>query len=220
MKDETYAFIQDVKDKKTTARSARNKRTHNGKSGRVRFPSDNMTKKELNAMNGEVKSYRLNEPMSWNEFKAMPNDIQYGYIKLLKEKYSATNQAIEKMLGVSNGLLARHMKGIGYTIAHMESGKFDKEGWLAWCNGVPSVAIDEIERSNEESEQEGTEENPAKPIKLIPVYAGKETIGCSIPKSGSAYYEGNIASVMNSVLMILGNSNVRININWEVKEDG
>ena len=84
MKDETYVFIQDVKEKKTTARSARHTRTHCGRGGRVRLPSDNLSKKELMKMSGECKSYRLNSPMSWDEFKAMPDDIKITYIKLLR----------------------------------------------------------------------------------------------------------------------------------------
>ena len=60
MKDEEYLFHQTCREQKNIARSARNKRTHNGKGGRVKFPSDYMTKKELQKMNGEVKSYRLN----------------------------------------------------------------------------------------------------------------------------------------------------------------
>ena len=35
-------------------------------------------------MSGECKSYRLNSPMSWDEFKAMPDDIKITYIKLLR----------------------------------------------------------------------------------------------------------------------------------------
>lgn len=50
MKDETYLFHSDCRDKKNVARSARNKRTHNGKSGGVKFPSDYMTKKEVGLM--------------------------------------------------------------------------------------------------------------------------------------------------------------------------
>ena len=84
MKDETYAFISDVKDKKITARSARHTRTHCGKGGRVRFPSDNLSKKELQKMNGECKSFRLNDPMVWKEFKSMPDDLKITYIKLQK----------------------------------------------------------------------------------------------------------------------------------------
>jgi hypothetical protein len=230
MKDETYAFIQDVKEKKATARSARNKRTHNGKSGRVKFPSDYMTKKELNAMNGEVKSYRLNEPMTWKEFKAMPDDIKITYVKLLREKFHCFDSAIAEMMGINKVSFSQEIKrlGLGYGTKHGGNRAWqEKEAFYAWVHGVPA-AIDEIEKEAEESEEPTPEEPvpeetaPAKPIgigKLIPVYAGKETIGCSVPKSGSAYYEGNISNVMNSVLMILGNADVRINITWEVKED-
>lgn len=43
MKDETYVFISDVKEKGSVARSARNARSHCGKGGRVRLPSDNLS---------------------------------------------------------------------------------------------------------------------------------------------------------------------------------
>lgn len=161
MKDETYSYFSDVKTRGQISRSARNRRTHNGKRGRVKFPSDYMTKKEINAMNGEVKSYRLNEPMSWTEFKAMPDDIQFGYIRLLKEKYSATNMAIEKMFGKGNGTLARHMKGIGYDVTSMKSGKFDREGWTAFVNRIPVKKEEPIEAKEEEPVVEEEAEKPA-----------------------------------------------------------
>lgn len=41
--DEEYAYRQDCKEKAITARSARYKRTHCGKGGAVKFPSDYMT---------------------------------------------------------------------------------------------------------------------------------------------------------------------------------
>lgn len=47
MKDEEYLFVSDSRDKKITARSAGKRRTHNGKRGSVRFPSDHLTKKEF-----------------------------------------------------------------------------------------------------------------------------------------------------------------------------
>ena len=47
MTDERYTFVSDVRDKKRTARGAFNKRTHCGKGGAVKFPSDFMSKKEI-----------------------------------------------------------------------------------------------------------------------------------------------------------------------------
>ena len=80
MDDEKFVFYEDVREKKTISRGSRYKRTHAGKGGRVKLPSDYLSNKELKAMNGEVKSYHLNSPMLWSEFKSMPDDIQVLYI--------------------------------------------------------------------------------------------------------------------------------------------
>jgi hypothetical protein len=223
MKDETFLFHSDCRDKKNIARSARNKRTHNGKSGGVKFPSDYMTKKEIKAMSGEVKSYKLNEPMSWKEFKAMPDDIKVTYIKLLREKFIAFDSAIAEMMGINNCSFSQEMKRLGLNTGHRKTTKWDKEAFYAWAHGVPvkqEEPIADAERQDEVTVKPVPEET-IKPIgKLIPVYAEHETFHYTIPKSGSAYYEGNITEVLNSVRMILGNANVKINIAWEMVEDG
>ena len=76
MSDEKYELMQDTRDKAITARSARSTRTHCGKGGAVKFPSDNLTKKEREAMNGKCETYRMNDPMTWEQFKAMPDDLK------------------------------------------------------------------------------------------------------------------------------------------------
>lgn len=140
MKDETYLFFSDMKEKKTTARSARNKRTHCGKGGRVRLPHDNLTKKELQKMNGECKSYRLNDPVKWDEFKAMPDDIKATYIKLIRQKFNPPNTMIAQMMGVSEMKVRRELKKLGLE-AIQRSGrmKLDKEGFYAWMHGVDKL---------------------------------------------------------------------------------
>ena len=45
-------FRHDCRMKKVVAASARFRRAHAGKGGKVRLPSDNLTKKELEKMNG------------------------------------------------------------------------------------------------------------------------------------------------------------------------
>ena len=82
MDDEKYVFFQDVREKKVTGYSARKQRSHCGKAG-CKLPSDYLTKKEIKNMSGEVKSYRLNEPMTYAEFRLMPEDLQKTYIILL-----------------------------------------------------------------------------------------------------------------------------------------
>ena len=45
--DEQYEMIRDSREKKSIAASAFKQKTHCGKGGRVKFPSDYMSKKEL-----------------------------------------------------------------------------------------------------------------------------------------------------------------------------
>lgn len=140
MTDEKFVFIEDCKDKKRTARGAFNKRTHCGKGGAIMFPSDYLTTKEKKAMNGECKAYRMNDPMKWDEFKAMPTDLQRDYIRALREKFGAHDKAIATMLGVTNPVLSRCNKVLGLSLGKgNRPGKFDEEAWTRWVNGLPAA---------------------------------------------------------------------------------
>ena len=143
MTDEKFTFIKDLREKKRTATGAHHKRTHCGKGGAVRFPSDYKTAKELRAMNGEVKSYKLNDPMSWKEFKVMPNDIKIAYIKALRKRYNVSDTKIAEMMCVSQHTLSNLMVRLGIRSARQSREKWDKDGWYAWVNGVPVEAEDE-----------------------------------------------------------------------------
>lgn len=83
MKRLTYEqryFIDDCRDKKRTACGSRNKRSHCGKNGRIKFPSDSLTEKQRRAMNGEVVTYQLSEVLTDEEFNKLPDDIKKLYI--------------------------------------------------------------------------------------------------------------------------------------------
>ena len=100
MTDEKYTFITDVAEKKRTARGAFNKRTHNGKGGKVRFPSDYLSNKERNKMNGEVREYRMNSPITYSEFKKYPDDLKKKYVKRLRDMFDVSDTDIAAMMGV------------------------------------------------------------------------------------------------------------------------
>ena len=78
--DEQRDFMDDCRDKKRTGYSSRNKRSHCGKSGGIKFPSDSLTKKQRRAMDGEVVIYHLNEVLTDEEFNRLPDDIKKLYI--------------------------------------------------------------------------------------------------------------------------------------------
>ena len=99
MNDYEYVFKQDVKAKKSTAQSAR-KMNRTGK-GAVKFPSDYLTAKEKKKLSGPVTTYDMGRPMTWKEFRKLPDDIKRAYIEGLGDKYHASTPMLAKMFNVS-----------------------------------------------------------------------------------------------------------------------
>lgn len=213
MKDEKYLYISDVRDKKITARSARHKRTHNGRGGSVKLPSDYMTQKEIKAMSGECKSYKLNKPMNWKEFKAMPDDIKISYIKLIREKFGATDSAIANMMNVNKCSFSQEMNRLGIrTGKHTGSAvKWDKEGFFAWATIIPSTPTEETHATVKETVEEVVEV-----VEEVPVEEGKP----SVPTVGDMVFEGRIEDILTTVGTLLKGAVVHINIKWDVMDNG
>lgn len=241
--DEQWEYMQDCKDKSITARSAKNTRSHCGRGGKVKLPSDYMTKKELKSMNGECKSYRLNSPMSWEEFKSMPDDLKVVYIKALREKYNVPNTALAEMFDISSSMLSRYLKRLG--LAEGKSSSISKRSWnkeafLAWRNGVKvdtTKAEEEtpvVETDIPESEEEKTVDEvldlcaklvenrgeeihalkPSEPI-LDPVISTNYNMPV-IPKKGTITFQNNFADeALETIKCILSNARVNLAISWE-----
>jgi len=176
MKDETYLFISDSKEKKSVARSAFNKRTHCGKGG-CSLPSDNMTKKELNAMNGEVISYPMNDPLPYAEFKALPDDIKVLYITALVNRYDVPIANMAEMMGVHHTTLRKELHRIGFAQENRGKrgwSKEDKEAFYAWAHCVPV----QKEKAPEKPAENPTEGETVTKKRLVPMcgemtFAGK-----------------------------------------------
>ena len=50
------------------------------------LPSDHMSEEEVQAKNGPVEHWNLNEPMTPGKFRSMPEDLQDLYLKRLQEQ--------------------------------------------------------------------------------------------------------------------------------------
>lgn len=206
MTDEKFTFIEDLRDKKKTATGAYHKRTHCGKGGAVKFPSDFMTKKEIAAMNGEVKSYKLNGPMTWAEFKAMPDDIKIVYIKALREKFDVADTKIALMLGVGQKTVSNETRRLGIPSTSKGKQKWDVDSWTAWLNGVPK---------KEEVPKETlpiVEPDVPKPASEEVIYEPPKMFA---PESGELTFTGKSTDALATVALLLGEANVRLNVTWE-----
>ena len=238
MSEEQYAFVEDCKEKKITARSARHTRTHCGKGGSVKFPSDYMNRKELKAMNGECKSYRMNKPMQWNEFKKMPDDLQKEYIKTLRERFDVPVSILAEHMGIGSGTLNRYMRTLGLGIG-AGRGKISQK-WRCpnefdkWWNGVEDDN-DSVKATNDGENQtpvdDNTIDNPSNTSEIKPAtFVGRSgrlklspqnpcgQPGIIIPKTGEMTFEGGCDVILASIASILDNRNVRLTVSWEVIE--
>ena len=112
MNNVKYEFLQDCHEKAITARSARNRKRYPGKKGPVKLPSDYMSEKEKEALNGECKTYKLGTPMSWNEFNEMPDDLKVMYIKNLRKKFNVPDQQLAVFMDVDIQVFTEYLNTI------------------------------------------------------------------------------------------------------------
>ena len=110
--DEAWDYIQDCKEKKALGGQARHRRGRNGKGGGMKTAADYMTQKQLRALDGEVKTYRMGSPMSWEEFSAMPEDLKKMYIKKLRKDFNVPDEMLATAMGVDFQKFADCLKSI------------------------------------------------------------------------------------------------------------
>lgn len=104
-------FDYDVYLKKRIARGYRSKK-NGSKSKRCSLTSDGMTQKQWKERNGTIMSYNLSSPMSWDRFKAMPDDLQREYITSLRDKYSTTATDLARFFGCVPSTITKYCKSI------------------------------------------------------------------------------------------------------------
>ena len=133
-------FDYDVLQKKRIAAGARHMK-RGSRSKRCSLPSDNLTPAQLKRRNGPVSTYKLDEPMRWDDFKAMPVDLQKKYLTNLVETYGATNEMLGDMFYVHPthvGAVKKALGVISNNPRHLSKEKktIRDQMWAAFCNGV------------------------------------------------------------------------------------
>lgn len=132
MKDEEFLFYEDVREKAVTARSAHK---HPSRGGcRLR----QYTKKELRELNGEVKTYQLNAPITAEALRKMPQDIQRQYFQNIVDKYNVGPKAVGQMLGyTSSGAAYMLFKRLGIKYGLRPSSENVERFFSEFCGREP-----------------------------------------------------------------------------------
>ena len=133
-------FDYDALQKKRIAAGARHMK-RGSRSKRCSLPSDNLTPAQLKRRNGPVSTYKLDAPMGWDDFKAMPADLQKKYLTNLVETYGATNEMLGDMFYVHPTHVGAIKKALGVVSHNPRRLIGDKKAirdqmWAAFCNGV------------------------------------------------------------------------------------
>jgi hypothetical protein len=178
-------FDFDAMQKKRIAQGARHKK-NGSKSHGCTLPSDLLTEAQKRKLNGPVVTLKLDEPMTWKDFKALPEDKRRLYLERLKELYQPSCSMLGQMFGVTEPAVSRQLSRLGVTPAYSRTsgtrpGATDRAKWDAFCNGVvggkpgtpantvTEAADDTVEPVNDAVETEEPVEN------AVPVTPGKIT---------------------------------------------
>ena len=239
--DEQYVMISDSIEKKKIARSSHNRKTHCGKGGRVKFPSDYLSKKELKAMNGVVKSYNLNKPMTWKEFRSMPQDLQVMYIKKLRNEFEVPDIVLGKAMGICKSSFSRAMSELNLSLGKCAGAKgkqwLDSEKSLKFSKywnkfenkeGVveeesiedEAEAVEEMDISEEKSNDYTTDNT----VDISEINYGvgvtvdhiAESEHIAIPTGGRLSFDCKFDDAVKVLESILSGTNVRLNVDWIV----
>lgn len=110
-----HDFDYDVMQKKRIASGAAH-RKRGAKSKKCTLPSDYLTKKELKALSGEVKTYKTHERLTWAQFKELPDDLAAEHIKYLVDTFGANVSYIAVALGVCDRTVALYLREHGIQV--------------------------------------------------------------------------------------------------------
>ena len=152
-------FDYDVMQKKRTAAGAYH-RKGGSKSKKCSLPSDNLTEAQKRKLNGPVTTVNLNQPIGWQEFKALNSDsLKKSYLINLLNTYKPTANMIGDMMGVSGITVRKEMRRLGLPVGkrggdqNSPEAKAKKAMWAAFCNGVVGGGDDPNLIKNKANEQ-------------------------------------------------------------------
>ena len=181
--DEQYVMISDSIEKKKIARSSHNRKTHCGKGGRVKFPSDYLSKKELKAMNGVVKSYNLNKPMTWKEFRSMPQDLQIMYIKKIRNEFGVPDIVLGKAMGICKSSFSKAMSDLNLSLGRSAGAKGKQ-----WLDSEESFKFFEYwnKFNNEKTVEDDSAEKEAEVVEETDISKEFAQIGTYVAENDSS----------------------------------
>lgn len=203
-------FDFDVMTKKRIARGA-SARKCGSKSRRCTLPSDYLTDAQKKARNGKMSTYNLSKPMTYEQFKLMPRDLQREYLLKLRNDMHASARVIAQMFGCSYETVRVVMRNLGINTGgkklYMNLDQLMR--WNNWLSGDAAntpVAVTEPETETEAEAEtisaaaEETEDASA-PVNND---ASTEEMKCAALLGGKLNLRGTASEILSRLAIVFG----------------
>lgn len=213
MTDAEFLFNQTSRERKRNGVGDFHKKRRGGRV--IRFPSDNLSRKEREKLDGEPVVYRFRDPIGYKEFKKYPHDIQQEYLDLLADKFhGVTNVLVAESLGVSastfnvymfNNKLKLKNHGVKGTRSSLFLKTEDGIAWQKWNKKDVPAEDGAKEEVTEEIEEEAVDEVIEEVNKVIPTENDVAEDTHDVVEENGTVKADSIDSVIAALTALKGN---------------
>lgn len=205
-------FDFDVMTKKRIARGAAARKC-GSKSRRCTLPSDYLTDAQKKARNGKMSTYNLSKPMTYEQFKLMPRDLQREYLLKLRNDMHASARVIAQMFGCSDETVRVVIRNLGINTGgkKMFMNPDQLMRWNNWLSGDAAntpVAVTEPETETETEAEAETISAAAEETEdaSAPVNndASTEEMKCAALLGGKLNLRGTASEILSRLAIVFG----------------
>ena len=207
-------FNYDVREKKSLVASAR-RRVCGSKSKRCTLPSDNLTPAQRRKLDGPVEVYTISKPMSWDQFKSMPADLQQAHLDYLARTFSVGATTVSRVVfGLSDSALRQYLQHAGLHYPKAGRASEDRLRRLSdWLGGTGET--DEIGTETEGGRGEPIPE--PEPENTLTNRAAPDWLCESAVTSVTLDLDGDPTSISNAILCVMNGRPASVSVTIRFK---
>ena len=201
-------FDFDVMTKKRIARGAAARKC-GSKSRRCTLPSDYLTDAQKKARNGKMSTYNLSKPMTYEQFKLMPRDLQREYLLKLRNDMHASTRVIAQMFGCSDETVRVVIRNLGINTGgkklYMNLDQLMR--WNNWLSGDAAntpVAVTEPETETETETISAAAEETEDASAPVNNDASTEEMKCAALLGGKLNLRGTASEILSRLAIVFG----------------
>lgn len=199
-------FDFDVMTKKRIARGAAARKC-GSKSRRCTLPSDYLTDAQKKARNGKLSTYNLSKPMTYEQFKLMPRDLQREYLLKLRNDMHASTRVIAQMFGCSDETVRVVIRNLGINTGgkKMYMNLDQLMRWNNWLSGDAAntpVAVTESETETETETISAAAEETEDASAPVNNDASTEEMKCAALLGGKLNLRGTASEILSRLAIV------------------